>query len=199
MDVVVDVDVDAEMGCGSYTAWLVRLELSPRDNTDCDGNAVKPESRGEVELDSVSLTGDVEGLPREPARAREMKLLRRSRFRTRGGDCWEKSFSQTGLVIGRPPSRCSVESMDQREAGVPVGGGHGKASDRSKCDDSEVAREAMEGWCATLRVGDVMLMGEAGMVARSASVQSCGEVDVARFRVGRDLRLGLPSNDVGNT
>lgn len=153
---------------------------------------VRRESRGE-RVPGSSCEGDVDCLPSDPARAREMKLFRRSRFLVLGGDGGE-SFLVTGM-IGRSTPLGLVESIDQREAGTARDAA-GKSSTGSINEDVEVVREARDGWCAAGLGGMLILIGEAGIVAKSARVRNWGDDTCeASVRFGRGLRLGLPSDE----
>ena len=140
-------------------------------------------------------------LETDPARVREMRLIKRSRVRVLGGD--EVSScrcSSEGRV---------TESIDHLEGGSTSTGGSRNDGD----EGVDGLRDAAETWCLrargdTLRTGDadnvgaalssgdaeleVRSIGEAGMLASSASSRKAGD-DVETLRTGRALTVALDS------
>ncbi len=88
--------------------------------------------------------GDCDCFVTEPARAREIKLIRRSRFRVLTGEACTESGE--GLEsAGRSVDVGSLESIDQREAGgMRVAAGR-RFTDDSRGDARDVTREAKDG------------------------------------------------------
>ena len=124
----------------------------------------------------------------EPARLRDMKLMKRSRLRGLVGESVPvPPFSATGLNAGRPERVESRDHLEDKATKAVADIGASAEEDDDAPNSSAVGESAGKVYdlvrvcwrtvCVdgAVETGETVRIGDAGVVAKSANVLNCGE------------------------